>query len=531
MEIPSSPNLPHAPGCYLFKDSKGAIIYVGKAKDLKKRVSSYFAKRQDNPKTAALVRHIASVEFVRVDNEDEAIMLESNLIKQHYPKYNIDLKDNAPQTYALVTNEKFPRILLVRKNRAGKYEGGRGRIYGPFMNSGRQLLLSVRKAFKIRTCNAMPNRACLQYHLGLCDAPCEGKISREEYCAQVDKAEGILSSRKKIDQYLDELGEKMHDASSRQDFEAAMKIRDSMRALEGLASRQKIDRQNERDEDFVVVLAEGGKALAQVWRVVRGVVRERLKYSFDYAEDDPQGGFLLQFYKERAAPRNVIVNKLPDLPFAMEKQLSDARGAPVGIFLAPEKGPRRDLLHLIEKNILAEKAGGADPAVVILQQALALERLPLAIECFDISNLQGTHVVGSMVKFVNAQPKKSEYRKFKIRTVEGQDDFASMREVVFRRYRRLRDEGQPLPDMVLIDGGAGQLHAALDALKALGISLPVFSLAKENEEIYGPEMTMPLRLPKNSEALHVLQRARDEAHRFVITYHRKLRGKKAVGKN
>jgi len=530
MEIPASRPLPHQSGCYLFKDSSGRIIYVGKAKDLKKRVGSYFSRTQANPKTAALVRNIASIDFVVVDSESEAILLESSLIKQHYPKYNIDLKETMRETYALVTDEKFPRIMLARRNREGRHSGPPGRLYGPFMSSGRPLILGpLRKTFRIRTCRMLPKKVCLQYHMRFCDGPCEGKISGQEYGARIAQAEKILSDQKNIDGYLDELAMRMRKEAAMRNFEEAMKLRDSIRALQGLTARQKMETMTDRDEDYVVVHAEGGRALAQVWRMVRGVIRERLKYEFDYVEDDVHGAFLMKFYSAHNVPKNICVNTLPRDAAAAGHLLASMRGGAVALHAAPSKGSKADLMGLIGKNIISEKTGGADPALLLLQKELSLERMPLTIECFDISNLQGTNVVASMVRLVNAIPKKSEYRKFRMRTVEGQDDFASMREAVFRRYRRLRDEGAPMPDLVLVDGGLGQLHAALDALKLLEMELPVFALAKENEEIYGPDMIVPLRLMKNSEALHVLQRARDEAHRFVIAYHRKLRAKKMTG--
>lgn len=524
--------LPHAPGCYLFKDKEGAIIYVGKAKDLKKRVSSYFAKTQANPKTASLVRNIAGIDFVVVDSESEAILLEANLIRQHYPKYNIDLKESERRTYALVTSEKFPRLLLARRNREGRHSGPPGKLYGPFMASGRTLLLGpLRKTFKIRICKTLPKRVCLQYHMGFCGGPCEGKISAEDYGAKIAEVEKILSNPKNIGAYVDDLAASMREAARYQRFEEAMALRDSIRALEGLTLRQKMDSLAERDEDYIVVFAHEGKAMAQVWRMVRGVIRERLKYYFDYVEEDPHGAFLMKFYLSHNIPKNICVNRLPLDAAAAGHLLAAQREGAVSLHAPPTRGNKADLMRLIEKNIISEKAGGADPALVMLQKELSLERIPLVIECFDISNLQGKHVVASMVQLVNAQAKKSEYRKFKIRTVEGQDDFASMKEAVFRRYRRLRGEGAMLPDIVLVDGGLGQLHAALDALKMLEMDLPVFALAKENEEIYGPDMVLPLRLPKGSEALHVLQRARDEAHRFVITYHRKVRGEEMVQSN
>ncbi len=522
--------IPHKPGCYLFKDKAGAIIYVGKAKDLKKRVAQYFSKRQGNPKVQALVSHISDLDFVEVDSEDEAILLEASLIKQHYPKYNIDLRENSPQTFALITSEKFPRVMLVRKNRVGRYKGMPGKLFGPFMSSGRALLLGpLRKVFKVRTCKNLPKKVCLQYHMGFCDGPCEGKIGEGEYGARIAQIGKLLSDQKNIGIYLESLHGQMKTASMRQQYEEALKLRDSIRALEGLSSRQKMDAMAERDEDYIAIFAQDGKASAQAWRMVRGVIRERLKYEFDYAEEDVTGAFLLRFYQGRNVPGNVYVNRLPDDVELYERHLAKMKNGAISVMLPPTRGQKFGLMQLIEKNIVAERSGGADPALLMLQKELKLERLPFTIECFDISNLQGNFIVGSMVQLVNGRPKKSGYRKFKVRTVSGQDDFASIREVVFRRYRRLRDEGGAMPDLVLVDGGLGQLHAAIDALKMLEVELPVFALAKGEEEVYGEDMLLPLRLAKNNDGLHVLQRARDEAHRFVISYHRKLRGKNAIG--
>ncbi|MCL6089196.1 MAG: excinuclease ABC subunit UvrC [Candidatus Marsarchaeota archaeon] len=534
LAIPSDRPLPHSPGVYQFKDSAGHIIYIGKAKDLKKRVSSYFAAGRQaghNAKTAALVKHISSIDFILTDSEEEAILLESNLIKQHYPKYNIDLKDNSPISYALVTDEPAPRLLLVRKDRHGRIRGPKGRAYGPFMaGSGRAAVaIALRKAFKIRTCgNPLPKRICLQFHLGNCDGPCERRISLEDYRAQVGEMEKLLAHPDRIEQYSEVLSNKMREASLSQNFELAIQYRNAWQSLSGLSGGQKLDRLADKDEDYAVLMADKGHARAQVWRLVHGVLRERVKFEFDYVEQEPMGAFLQRYYEGHPIPRTIYVSPKPADYSALERHLARLRGASVSILTSPSRGPAAELMRLIGRNIMAEEARGADPALVSLQKELKLERLPLVIECFDVSNLMGTHVVASMVQLADARPKKSEYRKFRIRTVEGQDDFASIKEAVFRRYRRLRDEGAPMPDLVLIDGGLGQLHAAKEALDELGVSLPLFSLAKENEEIYGLDMLHPLRLERRSEALHVLQRARDEAHRFVISYNRKLRRKAAT---
>ena len=525
--IPIDRPLPHAPGVYQFKDGTGKIIYIGKAKDLKKRVTSYFAGRDKTPKTRALVRNIRAVDFILADSEAEAILLESNLIKQYYPKYNVDLRDSAPLVYALFTKEAYPRLLKVRKDRHGKIRGPPGKVYGPFMAGASGLIRLIRNTFGLRPCNLpVGKRLCLQYHLGNCSGACGGRISQEEYAAHVKEAEDIVAHPTEMEKYLTGLEEKMKDESSIGNYEKAMRLRDAIRSLRGLTNRSKMDSASDKDEDYAVLWTEEGHARAQVWRMVHGVIRDRLKYEFEFVESDAMEAFLQRFYETHTIPRRIFVNSMPADADLLGEYFARVRGHSFSIEHAPSRGAAADLMRLIEKNMLSEKSAGADPALAALQREMKLDGIPLVIECFDVSNLAGQDIVASMVQLVNARPKKSEYRKFKIRTVVGQDDFASIKEAVFRRYRRLRDEGTAMPDLVLIDGGLGQLHAAKDALDQLDLELPLFSLAKENEEIYGLEMSRPIVLDKRNEGLHVLQRARDEAHRFVISYNRKLRGRK-----
>lgn len=531
-KIPAEKPIPHLPGVYQFKDKDGKIIYIGKAKDLKKRISSYFSRPSQTPKTAALVSKIKSLDFIITDSEEEAILLESNLIKQYYPKYNVDLRDNAPLVYALFTKEPFPRLLRVRKDRNGKIRGPPGKVYGPFMAGSAQIIRILRNTFGLRPCNLpVGKRLCLQYHIGNCSGACGGKISREDYAKDVKAAEEIIARPEAAQGYMDKLRKKMEAVSKVQNFEEAMRLRNAIRSLEGLSYIQRVDSIYDKDEDYIVLWEENGHARAQVWRMVHGVIRDRLKYEFDFVEDDAMEAFLGRFYETHAIPRAIYANRLPKNFALLEQHLLRIRKATVSLSLPPSRGQKKELMTLIEKNMLTEKISGADPALLDLQKKLKLSSIPMSIECFDISNLQGKQIVASMVQFVNAKPNKDEYRKFKIRTVVGQDDFASIKEAVFRRYRRLLDEGSPLPDLVLIDGGMGQLHSANDALKQLGISLPIFALAKENEELYGLNSPFPIRLEKHDEALHILQSARDEAHRFVISYHKKLRGKEMLEGN
>ena len=516
---------PTSPGVYIFRNSSGTPIYVGKAKNIKNRVSSYFA-RDLLDRTQQMVSSAHSLEFIMTDSEAEALLLESNLIKQHYPKYNIELKDNEKYTYILITDEEYPRMLLVRKNRTGKVNA-RGKLYGPFLSGSAYVLVAstLRKIFKLRTCRLGQKRPCLQYHLGFCTGVCAGLVTRAQYMEQVKKLQDALSGGKKLEVVMEEMEGEMREAAKKKQFERALELRNSLQSLSSLLERQKFEREGEGNEDFVALLLHDGKTYVQLFKQIGGVIRDRKKYEFEALSGDALSEFLPRFYEAGGIPRRIYVENEPESREALEKYLSERRGGAVSI-LMPERGDKKGLLELLRKNILLEISGTADPALVELQHELSLSVIPRVIECFDISNLFGTNVVGSMVQFVNGAPSKSNYRKFKIRSVEGQDDFASMREIVFRRYYRLKLEKAQLPDLIVIDGGPGQLSAALSALSELQLEVPVVSLAKEFEEIYSPERAIPIRLSHSSPALKVLQRARDEAHRFGITYHRLLRKKK-----
>lgn len=523
--IEQAKSAPHSPGVYIFKDRAGVPIYIGKAKDIKNRIASYFDKNLLD-RTAQMVSQAESLEFIVTDSETEALLLESNLIKCHYPKYNIDLKDNEKFTYILITDEQFPRMLLVRRGRGGKFSA-RGKIYGPFVSRSAYVLVAftLRKIFKLRTCRVNQGRPCLQYHLGFCMGPCAGLVTPEEYARQVQKLKEVLSGGKRLEAVIGEMENEMKTASQTQNFERALELRNSIRSLSSLLEQQKFESGNEADEDYCSFMESSGKVHLHLFRQLGGVIRDSRKYQFNMpVGDDALSEFLPRFYEAGGIPRRIYVENEPESRAVLEKFLSEKRGGPVSI-VVPEKGDKKKLLELLHKNILLEISGKADPALVELQHELELPSLPRVIECFDISNLYGTSVVGSMVQFVNGKPNKSNYRRFKIRTVEGQDDFASMKEIVFRRYYRLRLERSQLPDLILIDGGAGQLNAALSALSELQLSMPCVSLAKEFEEIYHPDRSEPLRLSRSSAALKVLQYARDEAHRFGISYHRLVRKK------
>lgn len=518
---------PRSPGVYLFKDKAGSPIYIGKAKDIRNRIANYFGKGLPD-RTEQMVSQAAFLEFIVTDNEAEALLLESRLIKQHFPKYNIDLRDNEKFTYILITDEQFPRMLLVRRNRGGKVTG-KGKLFGPFTSGSAYILVAstLRKIFKLRTCRVGQGRACLQYHLGFCMGTCAGLVTPREYNEQVGKLKAVLSGGKKLEEVIEEMEEEMKKASAARQFERALALRNSIRSLSSLLERQKIESEGGANEDYLSLVGHEGKIHIQLFRQIGGVIRDRKKFEFEPVDADPLSEFLPRFYEAGGIPRRIYVEKEPESKHAIEEYLTERRRGPVSLIL-PEKGDKKKLLELLRKNILLEIGGHADPAIVELQSGLELPALPRVIECFDISNLYGTSVVGSMVQFVNGKPNKPSYRRFKIRTVEGQDDFASMREIVFRRYSRLKAEAQQMPDLILIDGGAGQLNASLSALSELQLAIPCVSLAKEFEEIYHPDRSEPLRLPRSSPALKVLQYARDEAHRFGIAYHRLLRKKSSL---
>jgi len=506
--------LPDEPGCYIYHDENGVIIYVGKAKDLKKRVSNYFSNKPLDPKTAQLVSRISSVEFIVTNSDSEAYLLENNLIKEHQPKYNIDLKDSRRYAYILVTREKFPRVLLARKRTS------EGEYFGPF-TSGKErddVIYIINKTFRLRTCRKLPKQACLRKQIGLCDAPCIGDISEQDYSSRIDRAKQIL--RGDTRGIISELDSEMKRASGSQSFERAKELRDQMFALKRLDERQTIERSTEREEDIINYILHDGAVSLMLFHVRHGMLLNRQEFEFD-AVDGWLEDFLVQYYSEGNIPNEIILPESADDGIA--EFLSFKRGKQVKL-LVPQKGEKKDLLDLAKKNIELSLFKNANK-LEALRQALSLPELPSVIECFDISHLSGTMTVGSMVQFRNGEADKSNYRRFKIKSFEGNDDFRSIAEIVSRRYSRLIRESAEFPDIIMIDGGKGQLNAALAELKKLSLGIPVISLAKQFEEIYTQDSPEPLRLDRKSDALKYLQEIRDEAHRFAISYNRLLRSK------
>jgi len=513
-------NLPHKPGCYLYKDKGKQVIYVGKAKDLQKRISQYFQNKDLDPKTRLLVKNIADVEFITTDNEVEALLLEQSLIHQYQPKFNIDLRGDIRYAYIKVTAEKFPRLITARKLTKD------GRYYGPYTEgTARRLILkTLGDIFKIRTCNQLPKKVCLQYHINRCSGPCQGFISEADYLANIKNAERLLKGE--THDILNDLSQRMKMASVQQQYELAKSFRDQIAAVKLLEERQKIDVPKDFDQDVINWLLTDQKMHIQLFNINKGVITSRHKFVLPNYQGIIED-FIKQYYSVNFIPREIIIPAKLAEQNLLEKYLSQTKAkkfigyAPKITLTIPLKGEKIKLLNLVKNNL--ETNLGLEPGVIALQQQLDLTVLPKVIEFFDVSTLQGNYNVGAMIQMVSGNFVKNSYRKFKIRSKATQDDFAMMFEIVFRRYYGLLQEKASLPDLVVIDGGRGQLSAAAKAFKQLGLVLNFCALAKKEEEIYLPNRALPIRLDKKLAGLKLLIKGRDEVHRFVIKYHRSLR--------
>ena len=515
-------NIPTDPGIYLMKDSDGQIIYIGKAKNLKNRVRSYFNKNQ-NYKTQKLVEHISSIEFVLTDNESEAFLLESNMIKKYRPRFNIELKDQQRYTYLRISDEKFPRLLVSRRTRDGKFLG-KGKTFGPFTQGSSKLLTigTLRKSFQIRICKTLPKKVCLEYHLGNCEGPCEFKNAQERYPKHVKALQDVLKGKNQTKVFTKKLEEEMQQAAESQQFERAKDIRDTLIRLGSLQTKQKMEYIENSDEEYFGIGIQEQSATVMNFRMINGVIRDSDKFFFDLVGDNSFSNFLYQYYSTHKIPKFVLVSELPENKKLLESLLTEQSGHEVQI-ICPSKGKKKDIVNLILKNIKLILSKGGDPGLVELKEILNLPVIPNIIECFDVSNHGEDFAVGSMSRFVGGIPNKSGYRKFKIKTVSGRDDFAMIGEIIKRRYFRLLEENFELPDLIVIDGGKGQLGSAMKSLESLGLDLPCISLAKENEEVYLPKNKNPIVIPKYRSSLKILQYARDETHRFGVAYNRAIR--------
>ncbi len=529
--------LPTLPGVYLYQDAHGTVIYVGKAKNLRSRVRSYFLDdRLADVKTGSLMSEARDVHYIQVDNEKEALALENNLIKQYKPRFNILLRDDKTYPYIKLTGEKYPRVYVTRRLRK---DGST--YYGPYFpgNLAHRLVHFIHRHFKVPSCKIDFGRKhthpCLQYHIHRCHGPCvEGLVTDEQYAEAVRNVRLFLDGRHR--DLARELRKRMELASIDMRFEEAGGIRDLLATVEEMEERQKMAAAEGNDSDILAYYAEAPLVAVNLFHMRNGHIVDRREFFWeDQIDLDPTELFsslLKQLYLEQQyVPRTIEVPVEFEDRDLLEELLTERRGRKVEIH-TPQRGEKRAMMKLVETNaknsfdqrfrVLRPSSAAIKEA---LQDALGLPDAPARIECFDISHIQGTDKVASMVVWEDGRMKKSDYRKFIIRTVEGNDDFASMREVVTRRYSKLQQENSPMPGLVLVDGGLGQLHAAADALESIGITTqPLASIAKREEIIYvyGQE-DEPVVLDRFSPVLHLVQQVRDEAHRFAVTFHRSRR--------
>lgn len=518
-------NLPDKPGIYMMRNIDNDVLYVGKAKSLIKRVKSYFNAGKQPLKTKILMSHFHNLEYIITDTEKEALILESNLIKKYKPKYNIRLKDDKRYPYIKITNETFPRVLITRTvNNDNAY------YYGPFTDTGsvRNIVKSLKTLFKIRECKKM-NGPCLNYQINLCSAPCSGKITEKDYNEIVEKINLFFEG--KYHQIIEMLNEMMIEAANNQEFEKAGVLRDQILSVNTILEKQKIEFNRGLEQDIIACAYDEKIACVVVFAIRDGKIIGKDDFLMSGAEDSlPHkiiAAFLKQYYMSpRKPPSEIIIQYKVDEVNLITEWLSERKGCEV-ILRTPKNPDETRLVQMVTKNadIIKNHQSEVKNALFDLKKYLKLKKIPYKIEAFDISNISGKLSVGSMVVFEEGLPKKSKYRKFKI-NIDGPNDYAMMKDILNRRYIKLSSEKDDKPDLIIVDGGKGQLNVALDVLKSLNINdIPVIGLAKEFEHIFTPEVSTPLILPRNSAALHLLQRIRDEAHRFAVTYHKKLRSR------
>ena len=531
--------IPHQPGCYQFYDENETVIYVGKAKDLKRRVTSYFNKYHEHPKTRILVRNIRKIKYIVVNSEEDTFLLENNLIKDLQPRYNVMLKDDKSYPYIVVKNEYFPRIY---KTRNVVKDGSR--YFGPFTSVAavNALLDIVRRVYKIRTCNlnlspeniaAGKFKRCLEYHIRRCEGPCEGLQTMEQYNKNVEEIVEILKGNVAIIE--GQVMDRMQALADELRFEEANELKEKLLLIQNFREKSQVVSNIHYNLDVFSLEESESSAFVNYLHVVNGAVIQA--YTFEYRKrlDETREellglGIVEMRQRFGSKMKEIIVPFIPDL------KIADVT------FTIPRRGEKKKLLALSEMNVKQYKVDKLKKAEMLnpeqrttrilksAQKDLRLKELPWHIECFDNSNIQGTNPVAACVVFKKARPAKKEYRHYNIKSVVGPDDYASMREVVERRYSRLLNEGSPLPQLIVIDGGKGQLHAAVESLQKIGLhgKIAVIGIAKRLEEIYYPDDPVPLYIDKNSETLKLIQQLRDEAHRFGLTFHRKKRSKAQI---
>ena len=522
-KVKSPDNLPNKPGVYIMRDSTDTIIYIGKAKNLIKRVKSYFREKLDRPKTQILMSHFDSLEYIVTNSEKEALILEATLIKKHRPRYNVQLKDDKRYPYVKITDEEFPRLVITRNvTKNGVY-------FGPFTDVGsvKQTVKFLKSLFKIRTCRNM-NGPCLNSQIDLCYAPCDGRITKEEYSEIINKID--LFFQGKYSTIVKNLKNEMMESAQNEEFEKAAVIRDQISSIEEIMEKQFVDLVDDDLDQDVIAIAPGENEVVVIIMPIRnGKIVGRDDFLMSASQYDSSSEIMFSFIQQyygynRHIPKQILLDEDIDDKELLEEWLSDLRGNKVKIKV-PQKGVKLRLVKMAKKNaeIIKHQKKKMEDALIELKKYLKLEKLPRVIEGYDISNISGQFAVGSKVSFKDGKPNKKRYKHFRMET-PGPNDFAMMEELLTRRLKMV--ESDPEPDLIVIDGGKGQLGMACGVLEELNLThIPIIGLAKEFEEIYLPNTKRPIIIPKNNKALHLLQQVRDESHRFAITYHRKLRSK------
>lgn len=542
--------LPSLPGCYIYYNKDREVIYVGKAKILKRRVMSYFNRKHDSVKLNVLVPQIEHLEYIITNTEVEALILENHLIKKYKPRYNVLLKDDKKYPYFLITDEDFPRITIVRKKNMNPEKG---HYYGPYtdIRAMHATLDFLKKIFPLKQCKSpkFKDRPCLYYHIGRCMAPCQNLVTPEEYKTIVKQAELFLSGKQS--ELMQQIKEQMQKYSDSLQFEKAAKLRDSYNDLAKTLEKQKVVYENTKlNEDIISLLSDDGIFAIVILMVREGRLIDKKDFIYEVEQED-KIEFFETFFKEYYStlkleyPDKIVSTELEAVgnKALYEEWLEILAHKKVKISYG-KSAQGKELQMLADKNakVLLDNAKIKKMSKIrddfneigsYLAEKLKLTNFPYRMECYDISHIQGTNTVASMVTFINGVPKKSEYRKFKVKMTEGKpDDFLSMKEVLTRRLSHLGEKKWEKPDLMIIDGGKGQLSSVMEIIEELGVTgIDVVSLAKKHEEVFLPKQSKPVILPRNSSALFLFQRIRDEAHRFAITYHRQLRSKSMIEKN
>lgn len=543
--------LPQKPGVYLFRDSSGNVLYVGKGANLHHRIRSYFSAAHGlSPKLQRMVARVSDFEFFVTDSDQEALILECNLIKKHRPRYNMRLKDDKTYPYLKIkVNDDWARVYITRR-----VERDGSRYFGPYASASsvRKTLDLLKKLFPFRSCRkeitGTDRRPCLEYDIHRCTGPCIGATSKEDYREVINQLIMFLEGKQEM--VVRQLERKMEEASERLEFEQAAVLRDQIRAVEKVTEQQKISSAARGDQDVIALAQDKDQAYVEVFFIRGGKLIERDHFVLQGAQDEVPGqimsSFLSQFYDSATyIPPLILLQYVPEDLAIIESRLENKRGARVALRV-PQRGEKKSLVDMVAEN--ARQSLGqlmvkwlADPettaaAIEELRRELHLPQAPKRVECYDISDIRGTSAVGSMVVFQDGQPKPAHYRRFRIKTVEGADDYAMIQEVLRRRFKRADGFKSPdtsawtiVPDLVLIDGGRGHLTSALDTMKEMGVDfIPAAALAKEREELFRPDVPEPIILPRMSPALYLVQRIRDEAHRFALGYHQRVRRSDAV---